>query len=411
MTLARRLLAASAATIPDSNELEVDVGGVLRRLLLFDVYILRSTRLREIRGLVQKLGVHATCQLLESGSLRVYCPSMTMAQTGQATEFASRARKGALPLGSYCFHMVQVIGEDDGRSYIDACFGDAVAGLDLSRRDESMLGQLLPQALETADDDVDAATTEGLREDLRADAPIIRRSVAAQIERQLGVKVSMEQLDLRFHAIDHEDYRGETNLGRLLEISEDQEHRVIEGAVLGAAGVSQRIAEMKAFSAISGFRVGDLPLFEDKLKFLFQHIAPGKQEHRVCRVAEIAGLPDFSGVGVSYEVDIDRFMTVRDSQECREFRVWLQSVDNASDGEIRKQVLGLRARCRAFCSTVGGRVLRYLLPTVAGVFSPAAGPIVGALDTFILDSILGRSGPATFVGRMYPSLFHEHEPS
>jgi hypothetical protein len=39
------------------------------------------------------------------------------------------------------------------------------------------------------------------------------------------------------------------------------------------------------------------------------------------------------------------------------------------------------------------------------VYGTAAGAGLGLIDTFLLDKVLPKSGPVTFLGTLYPSIY------
>jgi len=56
----------------------VDVGTLLRRLLLFDTVVVKSVRLREISTLIRTFGKAGFLQLLNSGVLQISCETMAL---------------------------------------------------------------------------------------------------------------------------------------------------------------------------------------------------------------------------------------------------------------------------------------------------------------------------------------------
>lgn len=403
----QRLLGSSAVIDPASREPDVDVGGILRRLLLFDTYILKSIRLREFPAIVDRLGFDETIELLRSGALRIHLDALTVAQTGQATVLKSRARKGALPKGSYCFQTVTIA---DRHVYVSRCFRESVDAIPVSIKNKQKLKRAILESMESPPAGIGKDTIDQLRADLRAMNPALILSVANQLRTQLRVDADLERLVVRLRPLDDEDFETESNLEELLRLDLDQRHKIVERAILSLAGVNQRIAEMKAFNTLSGFRLNDLPLFERKIAFIANTMDPEVQEGRIKRVFEVMDLPDFRDVGIAYRVDIGRFLELRNSRECREFRAWLPSIDRVSDKEVKERVSDLKARIAAAANSTSGRALRFFTSTALGLV-PGAGIILsagaGALDAFVVNRIVKESGIVTFVSRMYPALFQE----
>jgi hypothetical protein len=176
------------------------------------------------------------------------------------------------------------------------------------------------------------------------------------------------------------------------------------------AGLNQRIAEMKAFDALSDFRPGDLPLFEAKLDFVISGIDPDKQLQRARRVLKLADLPDLGGVGTERKLDVERLLEVRESPECRGFREWLRSIDEASDDEVVERVKSLNSRVATALKSPIGKAVRLLVGTGLGLV-PGVGTLLStaasAIDLYLVDGLLRESGIVTFVGSSYPPLFSE----
>jgi hypothetical protein len=102
----------------------VDLGALVRRIILFDHYIFQSIRLEEFPILVRAFGYAGVKALLDSGILSVQSDILTLAQIGQSN-IGLRDRKGLLPLGSYSFVVLTVA---DREQYIHEAFGE-VEGL------------------------------------------------------------------------------------------------------------------------------------------------------------------------------------------------------------------------------------------------------------------------------------------
>jgi hypothetical protein len=161
---------------------------------------------------------------------------------------------------------------------------------------------------------------------------------------------------------------------------------------------------------LSGFIDDDLPLVYERLDFLAHSISPETKERQFRRVMEIAGFPDVAPAVSGKRVSIARLLEIRESDECREFRQWLPTIETSSDIEIRERLSSIRAKLGNLMQTGGGKTLRFLVTSGIGVI-PAlgliAGPIAGAIDTFLLERFLTKSGVVAFINNLYPSVFDE----
>ena len=182
-------------------------------------------------------------------------------------------------------------------------------------------------------------------------------------------------------------------------------HKVVERALLGITGLNQSIAEMKFYSAISGFREDELPLFREKLDFLAELASSDRKERSFQHIIAIANLPDFATN--TQGINIDKLLQVRDSSEAREFRDWLGQVGDSSDEEIHERVAGLRVKAGLAAGSETGKLVRFLVTASLSLIPPTAiaGQVLGVGDQFLTEKILPRSGVAAFINKLYPSIF------
>ena len=151
-----------------------------------------------------------------------------------------------------------------------------------------------------------------------------------------------------------------------------------------------------------------MPLFAGKFDFLAKALAPGDQEKTFDRVIKVRGLPSFDLAQPDRSFDMDRFLEVRTSKECVEFRGWLRTMGTATDEEIHERVNTLRMKLGPLVHSAGGKGVRIAISTVIGLI-PVVGSIVGlvlsAVDSYLLERVFPVSGPTLFLSRQYPSLF------
>ena len=117
MTIQDNVIGWCATTPPGKSEIDFDLGAFLRRLLQFDVYFMKSIRLREIPHIVQAFGYEGTLTLLGSGALRVICSLLTIGEIGQ-TVLARNPDLPILPTGSFRFSTVR---EADHEEHLGNC--------------------------------------------------------------------------------------------------------------------------------------------------------------------------------------------------------------------------------------------------------------------------------------------------
>jgi hypothetical protein len=400
MNINRRLIGFSAIHSADNKVNDVDVSGLIRRLLLFDKYVLVSTRLQEFPHLVRHLGFEGLRDLLAARLIEIKCECFQPAQTAQT----NLAGFPTYPLFTYRFDWIDA---HDRREYVHDCLQNVHNSPGLQRKQVSKLKRAIADAIRPLSIDERKEWGPSSQNDLLHNSKLVRASIELVIRSQIG----LENVPFSFSLCrgDVDTFRVSTDLADRLNIPELEAHRIIERGLIGVVALTQTLGEMKAYSAISGFRDEELPLFRHKLDFLAETASSQTKEDSFRRVIDIAELPTFPIQ--EGNVNVENLLKIRESSEAREFREWLGGVGEASDKEIRERVRSLRATFGLKIDTKIGKAMRFLLTTGVGLIPIAAIPAVGLsfIDQFVLDKVLPRSGIAAFVNELYPSIFESKQ--
>jgi hypothetical protein len=391
-------LLGPAGEVVDEDRMDVDVGGVIRRLLLFDTFILDSARLREIPRLVSRFGSAGVIDLLKSGALKIQCEAHSIASAGQGL-LPGQGPEYKLPL---CSYRLGVVWSPDPDGYISDClkYVDQIAGMNLKQTIK--LKRAIVDAIVRSPENAGFPALTSTKADL-GNTPLLQMLVARAAKAFGGVEVAPEAVKVRAELLDAEAIRLESNLGKV-GLDHETEHKVLERALLAVAGMNYRVEEMSNFSAISGVLEDEKEFLTSKVGFLLREIAPQTAERRFDRVVEIAGLPDFDSSSTDF-IDVQKLLKVRESQECVEFREWLQKIDSLTDEQIREQVGALNSKVASILQSTAGKTVRFLVTKVLGnVLAPGASTVADAVDAFLVDLVCRQSGPAVFLNRLYPSI-------
>src|SRR6476660_5200994 len=87
MDISRRLIGVSAVQSPEGSVTDVDLESLVRRLILFDTYVLHSIRLKEFPLLARRLGYEGLRDLLSTNLIEIRCECLQLAQTSQSGIF------------------------------------------------------------------------------------------------------------------------------------------------------------------------------------------------------------------------------------------------------------------------------------------------------------------------------------
>jgi hypothetical protein len=398
-----------AVPVEGTEEVRVDVGALVRRLILFEHCTVESIRLKEIPTMVSVFGYRGLMTLIESGAVQIICDAMTAGQIGQTADLnATRARGGPLPLGAYHLAAVSIPKDGIGRDeYVHGAL-QHVHQAPIKLKEAIRLKRALLARLLTYPDDVGQSAVDDTVHEILGHHPWIwsgiRRVAMERTRLDIGETPDFEVEDLGNDG----DFRIVANLTARFGLDEVQEHRLVERAILAAAGVNQRIGYMQSFNGVTGFQDAEVPYFEDKLDFLMRQIDPDVQEQRFERIVTIAGLPSLEPLPAGATIDVDKLLKFREQDECKELRTWLRGIDTQTDQEISERFEAVRPKLAEAVRGKAGRSVRFIVATVAGMIPPAGpivGPTLGAVDAFLIDKLVGRPGPAVFLSKHYPSIF------
>ncbi len=389
----------------DADALRIDIGSLVRRLILFEHCIVESNRLREVPALVATFGVGGLLELLDSGAVGVLCDALTFGQVGQIPWLgASEIRGGPLPIGAYRLSTVTM---GDRGEYVHGVLQEvhkaAVPFKEVKRLKRALADRLLAYPAQAGQ-----SALADVNHELRRQEPVLWDAIGASLEKATGLRPGADPA-FRVHPLEQDgDFRIETNLGEVLHVEPEMEHRVVERAILGLAGLDLRLRLMEDVDAVTGFREAEATLFEQKLRYVASLVDPAAQEARFDRVVRLAGLPLLNDLPANARIDAHALLRLRERDECRGLRAWIRTVDSRTDDAITADFGRLRDDLASVTRSPLGRVVRFIVPAALGLV-PGPGTVAGlglsGADTFLLDRVLGRPGPAAFLAEHYPSIF------
>jgi hypothetical protein len=397
----KRLIGTSAICSLDGEVTDVDLEGLVRRLLLFDKYVLASVRLKEFPILARLLGYERLRDLLSANLLEIRCECIQIAQVGQSGMFGDPI----LPLLNYKFNWIDA---NDKAKYVHDCLQGMHEVPGLKHKDTVRLKRGIADSIVPLSKDDRLQFGSNFHTDFQNNE-LLRTSVNLVLKQRLG----RTDVPFKFELYQEGDsrFKVETDIASLVGLSGIDTHKVVEAALLGVAGLSQVIGEMKAYNALSGFRNEDLPLFRIKLDFLATAATTERKEKKFQRIIDLAPIPSL--LPTETTLNIDKLLKVRDSAETREFRDWLASGGSSDEAEIKERICGFRAQAGLKVGSDRGKVMRFLVTNGVGFLPIPGAPIIslglGALDAFVVDKLLPRSGITAFVNELYPSIFEEQK--
>lgn len=401
LELRDRLLAPIAIRDNDGNVVGANLGALVRRLVLFEQVVIDSYAMRELPALIETIGTGPFIDLLESGAVLIRADGWTYGEIGNGGLVPGR---GAAPLPLLQYSFAPLV-PHDREHHIKLSLG-SLREMPLGRRTSQKVRNAIVDSLLRFPDDAGRESLEALPRDLTRNLNLVYGATAQALTRKLGVAVDDTSFELRIEQVDDDVFAADTDIAQRFDLTDEETDKVVQDGLLAICGLNQRLEEIKAYGAIIGFRDAELPLAQEKLSFLIKEVDPEAQEQRFDRVVTLAGLPDPETAEGA--VDIEKLLEARETEEIREFRHWLRTLDDVSDDEVRERVESTRAKLAPAIHGGAGKTIRLITTTGVG-FIPVVGPIAGialsAADQFLLEKLLPEPGPVSFIGSTYNSIF------
>lgn len=229
--ITRRLLGSSAIVSqePGARDISVklDVEGLVRRLLLFDTYILYTVRLKEIPEMVRHFGYEGTLALLSSGALEIRC---------ECSQFMEgQFETPAAPPLTFQFHVIEAHNRDQ---YLlnNLC---EINRMPLGARELMALRSAVVSAVRQLDNRkmFSSLVTPAFEGDVLHNSALLKAGVRFVLAKEKGIKDA--DFDLRFHKVGDDRYEAETDLPKKLTLHKNEIHGLIKSALLGISEVDQ----------------------------------------------------------------------------------------------------------------------------------------------------------------------------
>ncbi len=405
--LRTRLIAPCAEQIFGTRRVIVDLGALVERLLLFDTYILDSVRLRELPHLVRAFGYDAVCELFASGAVQIRCDPTAIA-CGEEPVWSRSLRNHALQaIGPFGFGLLRIVGH---QQFVQGALAAIQPISDLTHDQTTRLETVVAAGVLPPLPSVGDPALRQLRADIAASAPHIKQATAMQLCHVLGgvAVADLPGFQLAFEPIEGTAFQAHTDIAAVFRLPVEQVHQVINSGILAVSALSQNFEDMETYKALVGLRVEDYPIFEAKLGFLARQLDPHADHASFFRVLEASGFPDLSAAAGAGQIDLKRLLDLRQTDECKQFRHWLRSVDSLSDEDLRQAVAGVKQRLATMATGTIGKTLRWAATnglSFVPVIGPLLGPAADLLDTFLVERFFRTTGPTVFLGRQFPTIF------
>jgi hypothetical protein len=394
-----RVFGRCAKTASQKGDIIVNYSTFLERLILFDTFILDSLALKELPYLIRVFGYDPIVAMFDSGALQLGMPGVHIGLWG--------------PPERCDYHSFGAISVNEGE-VLKRWFHPLRDVISINNERYGKLANAIEAQVINSPEGTANELIAQFRSDLTSGILAIKEAVMASAVILLNRKTSID--DLRI-SVEYEGngetagtdgYRATSNLGKLLNLDDRQANEVIRHALTSVGGLNRTISEMKRFNALSGCPYSDLPIFDEKLRFLERSFAPNTQVEHFNRILSFKNFPDLGTAALDKKVDLMKLLEIRQSREVKEFRTWLWALDSLTDEDITDRIASVKSMLTKAVHSKAGKRLRWLATNGIGLIPVAGqvlGPALSALDTFLAEKVLRESGVLMFINDLYPSIF------
>lgn len=372
-------LFAPFAKCSSEEVMEFRGGDFLESLLLYEQVAVESTHYLDFLHLARRFGPEVIRRLLSEGIVVPYLSRGALGEAGRVAPLRAPQGRPLLPLMSYYFVEMAPRNHD---GFLEATFarqewlGDA---------ERSQLLGLLADKRRLRDEEVIRRTDAAWRRLVSGGSTVVPQALSdILLERGLP-PLRAEAIRFRCEFADEHDIRVETNLGEIIRgLSIEDQHQIVQSALFMVRGAAETIVTANHLSCI--------PAWSENLRFVGRSaVAEGgrmaREPHelgsRLARVLTIRNLPNLQSLFDDQDFRLERLLEVRNSRECREFRVWLRGLDQIDADQISDASQSLGQSVHAIRHSIPGKVAAVLW-TVGG-FVPVLGQVQGAIS--VVESI------------------------
>jgi hypothetical protein len=407
----RRIFANTISSV-SNNDVVVDAGALIERLILFDEYTIHSRNLMEIPHLVREFGAIPVARLISEEDVRV---SVDKSAIGIMKDSGSPPDYRRILVGA--IHLKQ---PDSSKADLD----------ELNKRLKDIESDGRTKIMDSIENAF-VFTGDGYTRQMGADFNLaveekgrlyphveaaLHRLGAARVGKAYSIAIEVGET-ITEGRLQGTPLHVDTDIGERLGLPEESVRRVVHEAVMSLGGEVTRVSEMREYEAITGYRSEDVPLFGAHLGFAVKDKIPDVAVENLYTVVDVAGIPNFRDPEILQALSLDMLIEIRQSEEARAFRKWIWEAGNLKPEEIQEALdhysNSLFNKLGLALQTPGGRTIRWVVAMVVGLATslttgiPGGGAGTSTIDRFLVENISKRatSSPLAFIEEQYPRLF------
>ncbi len=392
--MARNIFTRLTKPIPYTDEIEdFYFSELIEKLLIADKLIIDSSRLNEVSYLINNIGLGTTISLLDSGAIELHNDLIKISSMNKP-ELIQQKKVELRLMGLEPEH------------HLVKCLTKLRKDTGLNRRKFSALERFLIPVISRYEDEIQVEFYSQFHNDIMNKTLAVKSSISQRLFQSKGIVIDPNEivfhLDHTFR--DFNEYKYETNLSYLANLSEEDQHEVIVRSLLGFDSLNQRLLAMMNYDSIIGFNVSNSEILDKKLEYIFNTTKIDQTFDNLRAVLEFKRLPDLSNVKPD-EIDLSRVLELRGAKEIVEFRDFLENLSDQK--ELDEILTSYTTKVGNILNSVSGKTSKLLMFAGVETIVPSAGFALGIVDEFILGKVFKENKAVSFIDNKIQTIYQD----
>jgi hypothetical protein len=228
--MAPRKIIGSCFTWNKTGELvHFDSAQLLENLLLFDIFILKSNRIKELPYLIDLFGFDGLKKLFNSGGLKLlFNPTFISSRTPDERAYVTN-QSGQTIIKSFDFGIGRL---QDLEKIVSKSMAEGLAKSSLNSKQGIKIKEGISRSLLPYDPNEGEATHAQLQNDLIYNLEMIKKTINFNIQQTKQIPFDSHAFDLNFEFIPEVGYQAITNLPAITGIEPILCRSIIESSIL-----------------------------------------------------------------------------------------------------------------------------------------------------------------------------------
>lgn len=378
-----------------TNTKEFDVGNFVESILLFDTVLLSDPSV--IPELIRAFGTEGVLRLLNTGLMGVVGGGASAQATYDFKKpglFENRPLDRPLRFG---FETIFVDPSHPKNTSAEERLEKDIRKtkkiMSIDNKDLTKIHDAIVPSLKIIDGH-SLKTTDDFRNDISSKQEFVVDLLVDYLARESKIPIHMIKWRIKVEEVHDQIFQIDTNLGNLLRINDDELHEFFKKPFFEITGTNLQLHRMRAVNAASGLTEAQANITAKRFDFLSRLHTESDTRAVLTKILEVASVPTLEPGRI---LNIDALIKLRESDEARSFRDWIQNSQTLEESDIQALITGWRKRLGEMLKRKDVKGLRWLTSTGIGVlFGTGAGIGVSALDHF-LGKFLPGMGPIGFI--------------